>query len=56
MIEKIVRDPVTLVWGRVEAGKEGRDVTETEAMDVVNGYRAKRLDVQMKPFSEYPFQ
>lgn len=56
MIEKIVRDPVTLVWGRVEAGKEGRDVTEEEAISVVNTYRSKRLDMQMKPFSEYPFQ
>lgn len=53
-VEKIVQDPVTLVWGRVEAGKEGRDVTEVEAMGVVNAYRAKRLDMQMKPFSEYP--
>ena len=56
MIEKIVRDPITLVWGRVEAGKEGRDVTEEEAISVVNTYRSKRLDMQMKPFSEYPFQ
>lgn len=53
-IEKIVRDPITLVWGRVEAGKDGRDVTEAEAMGVVNAYRAKRLDMQMKPFAEYP--
>lgn len=54
LIEKIVQDPTTEVWGRVEAGKEGRDVTEAEAMAVVNSYRAKRLDMQMKPFSEYP--
>ena len=53
-VEKIVRDPITLIWGRVEAGKEGRDVTEAEAMAVVNAYRAKRMDMQMKPFSEYP--
>lgn len=56
LIEKIVRDPITLVWGRVEAGKEGRDVTEAEAMGVVNSYRAKRIELDMKPFSEYPFQ
>lgn len=55
-IERIVRDPTTLVWGRIEAGKEGRDVTEEEAMSVVNYYRERRLDMQMKPFSEYPMQ
>lgn len=54
MIEKIVRDPITLIWGRVEAGKEGRDVTEEEAMGVVNYYRARRLDSQMNSFREYP--
>lgn len=53
-VEKIVQDPITDIWGRVEAGQEGRDVTEAEAMGVVNAYRAKRLDMQMKPFSEYP--
>ena len=55
-IEKIVQDPTTDIWGRVEAGKEGRDVSEEEAMGVVNYYRAKRLDSQMKRFSEYPLQ
>ena len=30
-IEKIVQDPTTSVWGRVEAGRGGRDVTEEEA-------------------------
>ena len=53
-IEKIVQDPTTLVWGRVEAGKEGRDVTEEEAMSVVNYYRERRMDLQMKSFSKYP--
>ncbi len=55
-IEKIVQDPTTLVWGRVEAGKEGRDVSEEEAMFVVSYYRERRLDLHMKPFSEYPMQ
>ena len=55
-IEKIVQDPTTNIWGRVEAEKEGRDVSEEEAMGVVNYYRAKRLDSQMKRFSEYPLQ
>ena len=53
-VEKIVQDPITNIWGRVEAGKDGRDVTEAEAMGVVNAYRAKRLDMQMKLFSQYP--
>lgn len=54
-IEKIVQDPTTSVWGRVEAGRGGRDVTEEEALSVVNYYRDRRLDLQMKTFSEYPF-
>lgn len=53
-IEKIVRDPYTLYWGRVEAGKEGRTVTEEEAMGVLASYR--RLGLDMKPFDQYPFQ
>lgn len=51
-IEKIVRDPYTLYWGRVQAGKDGRTVTEEEAMSVLNSY--KRIELDMKPFPEYP--
>lgn len=51
-IEKIVRDPYTLYWGRGQAGKDGRTVTEEEAMSVLNSY--KRIELDMKPFPEYP--
>lgn len=54
VIEKIVRDPSTLYWGRVEAGKDGRTVTEEEAMSVINSY--ERMELDMKPFTEYPFE
>lgn len=53
-IEKIVRDPYTLYWGRVQAGKEGRTITEEEAMSVRNSY--KRIVLDMKPFSQYPLK
>lgn len=51
-IEKIVRDPYTLYWGRGQAGKDGRTVTEEEAMSVLNSY--KRIELDMKPFPKYP--
>ena len=51
-IEKIVRDPYTLYWGRGQAEKDGRTVTEEEAMSVLNSY--KRIELDMKPFPEYP--
>lgn len=51
LIEKIVRDRSTLYWGRVEAGKDGRTVTEEEAMSVLNSY--KRIELDMKPFTNY---
>lgn len=54
MIEKVVRDPATLYWGHVQAGQEGRTVTEEKAMAVLDAY--KRIELDMKPFSEYPFE
>lgn len=56
MIEKVVRDSATSYWGRVEAGKEGRTVREEEALSVIESYKSKRIKLEMKPFSEYPFQ
>ena len=56
MIEKVVRDSATSYWGRVEAGKEGRTVREEEALSVIESYTAKRIKLDMKPFSEYPFR
>ena len=51
-IEKIVRDPITLYWGRVEAGKDGRTVTEEEAMSAINSYQ--RMELGLRPFTQYP--
>ena len=56
MIEKVVRDSATSYWGRVEAGKEGRTVREEEALSVIESYKSKRIKLDMKPFSEYPFR
>ena len=53
-IEKIVRDPYTLHWGRVQAGQEGRTVREEEAMEVIASYQHLNLD--MKLFTEYPMR
>ena len=53
-VEKIVRDPYTLYWGRVQAGQEGRTVREEEAMEVIASYQHLSLD--MKLFTEYPMR
>lgn len=55
-IEKIVRNPSTLIWGRVDQENGGRDVSEEEAMSVVNYCREKRINLQMESFSKYPMQ
>lgn len=53
-IESVFQERGILVWHRVEAGKDGRAVTEEEAMSVINSY--KRVELDMKPFTEYPFR
>ena len=53
-VEKIVRDPYTLYWGRVQAGQEGRTVREEEAMEVIASYQ--HLNLEMRPFTEYPME
>ena len=53
-VEKIVRDPYPLYWGRVQAGQEGRTVREEEAMEVIASYQHLSLD--MKLFTEYPMR
>lgn len=54
-IEKIVQDPSTLIWGRVDA-TGGRDITEEEALSVIGRYSALRLEPDMIPFTDYPMQ
>ena len=51
-IEKVVRDPITMYWGHVVTGQDGKTVTEEDAMAVRNSY--KRIQLNMKPFAEYP--
>ena len=53
-VEKIVRDPYTLYWGRVQAGQEGRTLREEEAMEVIASYQHLNLD--MKLFTDYPMR
>ena len=51
-IEKIVRDPITLYWGHALSGQDGKTVTEEKAKSILNSY--KRLELDWKPFAEYP--
>lgn len=53
-IERVFRDPITMYWGHVVTGQDGKTVTEEKAMSVINSY--KRMELDMKPFSEYPFR
>lgn len=54
MIEKIMYEPDGY-WARQEDGKAGRAVQKEEALSVINAYKAKRIELDMKPFSDYPF-
>lgn len=53
-IERVFLDPLTMYWGHVVTGQEGKTVTEEEAMAVRNSYR--RIHLDMKPFTEYPLK
>ena len=55
-IEMVVRDSATSYWGRVEGTQAGRTIREEEAFSVINTYKAKRIQLDMKPFAEYPFR
>lgn len=54
-IEKVMYEPDGY-WARQEHGKNGHAVQEEEALSVINSYKAKRIDLDMKPFSEYPMK
>lgn len=54
-IEKIMYEPDGY-WARQEYGKNVRAVQEEEALSVINAYKAKRIELDMKPFSEYPMK
>lgn len=53
-IERVSRDPISGYWGHMEAGKEGKTVTKEQAMSVIHSY--KRMELDMKPFTDYPFR
>ena len=55
-IEKIVRDPSTSVWGRVDPQNGGRDVSEEEAVSVIRKYSEMRMEPDMTPFADYPMK
>ena len=55
LIEKIMYEPDGY-WARQENGKDGRAVQEEEALSVINAYKTKRIELDMKPFSEYPMK
>lgn len=53
MIEKVVRNPISLHWGHaLLAGPDRKTVTEEKAKSILNSY--KRLELDWKPFTEYP--
>lgn len=56
MIEHIGYDSVSGYWARQENGKDFRPVQEEEARFVINDYKSKRMNLDMKPFFEYPMQ
>ena len=55
LIEKVMYEPDGY-WARQENGKDGRAVQEEEALSVINAYKVKRIELDMKPFSEYPMK
>lgn len=54
-IEKIMYEPDGY-WARQKHGKDGHAVQKEEALSVINAYKAKRMKLDMKPFTEYPVQ
>ncbi len=57
MIERVWQAPGDLYWSRDPDGYEGpeapRPITQEEAQSAISAYKPIELD--MKPFSEYPF-
>lgn len=51
-VEKILRDPYTLYWSHASSGEEPETIPKEAAMAIRDSYR--RLQLEMKPFGEYP--
>lgn len=54
MIERVVREPYYEYWGYAVGGQDGKTISEEKAMSIINSY--KRIELDMKPFSQYPFK
>ena len=54
-IEKIMYEPDGY-WARQEHGKNGHAVQEEDALSALNIWKAKRIPLDMKPYTEYPFR
>lgn len=53
-IETIRMEPISKYWSHRVAGGEYQPVSEEKAQSIINSY--KRIELDMKPFTEYPFK
>lgn len=54
LVDSVFQDRGTGYWYRMSGGKEGKVITEQEAMSVIGSY--KRIELDSKAFPEYPFR
>ena len=55
MIEKIMYQPDGY-WSHQVSGKDGYAMQEADALAALDAWKAKRIKLDLKPFSEYPFR
>lgn len=53
-IDSVFQDPSTRYWARRKGGETGKTVREEEAREVIASH--KRIQLDMKPFTEYPLK
>lgn len=53
-IERVIQERVLLYWVSIQEGKAGQSVTEEQARSIIDSYKPMELD--MRPFTEYPFR
>lgn len=54
LVDSVFQDRGTGYWYRMSGGKEGKVITEQEALSVIGSY--KRIELDSKAFPEYPFR
>ena len=54
MIEKVKRDPVGGRWSHSAADAESKIISKEDAASILSAY--KRIELEMKPFTEYPLR